>query len=179
MNTGKLLQFLFVESQNVDAVDAYIETINEELKDLDSIKEKKSTLSKVIKAAGLPVKGLEETPEGYKLELSDEDTYRRFTSVFHSVDGMHSLAQAGWIALFSDNQSRPDEEPNFRISFLSTNEIQPSSIGAVKSMDDLIKQAREFADQEPEDAINVQKPERSKGSGIGKAKAGEKAKKTY
>ena len=142
-----LLNFLFVQSQTECAIDDYLAEVLDGLKDVDKLKVSKGSLVDVLKAYNVPVAQLEMVSGGYALELPDRPAFQRLRDAFSTVEGMTSLATAGWVATFSGDVAMTGEPAAYVVTFMDIGEVESHNSDALTNLDKAMKQAAEFTDE--------------------------------
>lgn len=173
-NSG-LLKLLFEDSPKDDALASYIEMISEEMEYQADLKSKKSPLSAALKKLGVIVTGLKEDPTvGYVLSLSRED-YKEAQTTLETPEGMHALAELGWLATFSGDKDATGEG-DCQVNFIEiTGDEEPSDEEKKpdleqSDMDKIAKDSYEFVHDPLPDREDIKASDSTKG--VGDAKSG-------
>ena len=182
-----LLNRLFVESQAADSGEfVCLESMHEKLLegDVKSVESKKKPLESALKSFGV-TGSVELDPSGLALFVDDGEVYNGILNLLSQADNMHELAEMGWVASPSGENTMNNEEPQFRVRFIEVTTIKPSSSDKPENLETIAKAAIEFAttpmdrDDDMNPVDNDPKAKMgSKDAGVGKAKDGEKAKKS-
>jgi hypothetical protein len=165
MKIEDLQNFLFGESQVQDefeSLPADLATFFEELNRVEQLKPKKEPLTKALSELGASTEGLYEDPDGFCFATDDSKAYRSIFDKVFSYDGMHALAQQGWVPIDIGQDSRQSEVPNYRIRFLEITDVESGSDEEKpEDLEKILKSAREFA-TEPMDRPKAKVPKFTK-----------------
>lgn len=178
-----LLEFLYGVSQQESAIDdvldndfaALLEQADAE--EAEMLKADKSPLSAALKAIGLSGEALHEDPYGFALITDDRETYLNACAKLSDPESMHTLATKGWVATNCGDQAMSNEVPEYKIRFLEITTTEgdgtDNSDGTEKEST-IVKQAREFATEEPDhdDDMNPVDHDAPDGNKLAKVKIG-------
>lgn len=174
-----LLKFLFQDSQRDAQLDAYLETLAEEADHEKDIASKKSPLEKALKSAEVPTGDMELDPvRGYVLTFGNADDYEKAKRALESPEGMHAMAELGWLATDMGDREGTEASDKFQFNFIEiagTND-EPSDVEKAadvetSEMEKVAKDSFEFVNGDIEDRED-EKPSQDKDKGVGDAKDG-------
>lgn len=177
--SNDLLKFLFVDSQKDAELDAYLELLSEEANREEDLKSKKSPLEKALKSVEIPTGGLEIDPvRGYVITFDSSDDYKKAKTALKSPEGMHAMAELGWLAADMGDQEGTEASDKFQMNFIEiagANE-EPSDVEKAadlekSEMEKVAKDSFDFVNGDIEDRED-EKPSQDKGKGVGDAKDG-------
>lgn len=178
---SNLLEFLFGVSQQEEAVDDVLtDDFARMLEEADASEAElmaadKSPLVAALKAIGINSSGLREDPEGFLLVTDDREQYIAALEKISDPEAMHELAKKGWVAFKGGDVAMSNEAPEYHLRFLEIATAGGSDAEKSDETDtEIMKQAREFATEEPEheetDGVEHDAPE---GNKLKKVKVGE------
>lgn len=150
------LEFLYGASQVDEAIeDVLTDDFAALLEQADSAEAEslaadKAPLTTALKAIGINSSGLQEDPEGYVLITDDRDQYIAAIEKLSDPDSMHELAKRGWVAFKCGDQAMTSENPEFKLRFLEITTTTGNDKDTGEEESTIIKNAREFASEEPE-----------------------------
>jgi hypothetical protein len=150
------LEFLYGASQVDEAIeDVLTDDFAALLEQADSAEAEslaadKTTLSAALKAIGINSSGLQEDPEGFALITDDRDQYIAAINILSDPDSMHELCKRGWVASKCGDQAMTNENPEFKLRFLEIATTSGNDKDTAEEESTIIKNAREFASEEPE-----------------------------
>lgn len=185
-----LVDFLFDETQNADALDADGIFLDEDLDGLyqklceqesQSIETKKTPLSKALKAMGIEGE-IELDPSGLALTVDDGNVYNSILNLLRGPDEMHKLAEMGWVTSAAGEQTQNSEIPEFKVRFIEISVCGSTDSDSEVNQEKIAQDAIEFATEpmDRDDELNPvendgKEPTPSIDKGVGKATDGEKA----
>lgn len=178
------LKFLFEDSANekLDAPDLgeQLITLFETADDLEKVEANKQPLETALKSLG--VKGTAEAfPQWCEVCFASGDEYREAVNAIFTADGLHALAQAGWIPARQGDQAMSNEPECFKLGFYEVAVAGEDASDAEEAPDleKILKDAREDSstemDRSDDDLNPVENPDTEGGSrdkGVGKASDG-------
>lgn len=172
---SNIFQYLFGESQlesaAVDAEDCLAEIL-EAAAGVENLTVNKTGIKQALDALQLDAAGLSETSAGPCLVLADNDSYRAACTKLHTDQGLDTLAQHGWVAVFGGDRASTAEQPEFHIRFIEIDTADTES--QPETTLNIMKDARAFATAPldmDDGAVEHNKP--APKASIGKPKDGE------
>ena len=157
-----LLEFLFGKSivrESAELGEQVVKLFEEadEVEGVEMVANKKS-LADALKAMG--VNGT--TEPGFQsatLTFDNEAAYRECLCALGTPDGIHKLAQMGWVMTHCGDRAMANEKPEFRVNFI---EIATAKTGEADKPDEkikaIIKQGQEFANEPMDDDTGENNP---------------------
>jgi hypothetical protein len=174
-----LLEFLYGVSQQQSEIDLLEQDFAELLEKADeaeaeSLAIDKAPLTAALKSIGINGSGLQEDPEGFVLITDDREQYVAAVTLLSDPDAMHALAKKGWVAFKCGDQAMSNEAPEYKLRFMEIDTVETSDEEkADEDNSEIMKQAREFATEEPEqDDENPVDHDAPEGNSLAKVKIG-------
>ena len=166
-NTVDILRFLFQDSQEQSELESYLQEVADAEKPGDvELKTLKSPLAAALKKVGVDMAEfeLEEAPEqgGFCLSTGNADVFKKAIEQVRGPDGMHGLAELGWLATAGGDQEGTDAEGRFEIYLVNiTGDEEASDTEELSDVSKLAKDSYEFVhDPLPDrEDIKVSSPE--------------------
>jgi hypothetical protein len=169
-----LLKLLFEDSPEQDKLESYLLQLDEEMKELEGLEVKKAPLEKALKSIEVPKGELTMDPSCYVMRYDNARDYRRAVELLHSPDGMHALAELGWLAAVGGEVTQDKGE--FTVSFIPvTGDEEPSDEEKTPDLEksdakDIAKDCLDFVNEPLADREDIKATDSDKG--VGKAKSG-------
>ena len=150
MKASKLFEFLYGESQVQGELDAFGDDLALMFEEAGKLEVSQTELSKALKALDIEAE-LSEDPRGFIADFTDEDAYAAAKQKLTEPDGMHKLAELGWVAFNVGDYISQSEPDSYKIRFLQITTAETGdSDKASETPEEILKKGRE-ADQTPMD----------------------------